>query len=249
MISLVSKTNDYVHFYIITNSEDITESTFDVIKKVADCTIKIVQVPAKMYSYLMKRKIFKHLSVATYFRHFAAELIPDVKKAVYVDSDTLVVGDLSSILNIDIGNFEYARGVEDAASEKKTSFWDINRYINAGVLLMNLDYVRRDPKEFYSKIRFFYDSFGDKTISGDQDMLNFVFRPNYLPFRYNLYHPFFNKKFIPVSCSQEAYYEECKNPVVIHFVGSRKPWLQEVVHPYKGLWESTFNLMKHLDAA
>lgn len=247
MVSLVNNTDQFVNFYLLTNSKDIKEKQFDVIKKVKESNIKLIYVPEKMYTYLMKRKIFKHLSVATYFRHFSAELIPDVHKAVYIDSDTLVVGDLAKLLNEDIGQFEYVRGVEDASSDKKMEIWDITRYINAGVLLMNLDFVHRSKEEFYEKIKFFYDNFGNKTISGDQDMLNFVFKPNYIPFRYNLYHPFFNKQFIPKSCSQDKYYDECKSPVVIHFVGSRKPWVKEVIHPYKSMWESTFNLMKHLD--
>ncbi len=247
MLSLLNNTKESVSFYLLTNSDTITEKDFNELRKVHDCKIHIVNVPKTKYHFLESRKIFNHLSVATYFRHFASELIEEVKKAVYIDSDTLVVSDISNIFNESIGSFEYVKGVEDAAAEKKMQFWDINRYINAGVLLMNLDFARNDLDEFYEKIEYFYQRFGNKTISGDQDMLNFVFRPKYLPFRYNLYHPFFNKQFVPVSCSQETYYEECKNPVVIHFVGSRKPWLKDVIHPYKGLWESTFNLLQHLD--
>ena len=247
MISLLNNTEEYVRFFLLTNSNNITSNTFDVIKRVKECTISVVKVPKKLYEFLLGRKMFSHLSEATYFRHFASELLPTVDKAVYLDSDTLVVGNLANILEEDINKFEYVRGVEDAASEKKLNFWDLDRYINAGVLLMNLEYPRRNIKEFYEKIKYFYDHFGDKTISGDQDMLNFVFRPRYLPFRYNLYHPFFNKQFIPKSYSRDKYFEDCKNPVVIHFVGSRKPWVKDVIHPYKSLWFSVFNLMKHLD--
>lgn len=247
MLSLLNNSKEFVNFYLLTNSEVISEKDFDVLRRVRDCNIKLVFVPESKYKFLELRKMFQHLSVATYFRHFASELIEDVSKAVYIDSDTLIVSDINNILNENVGSFEYVRGVEDAASEKKMKLWDINRYINAGVLLMNLDYARKDLNEFYEKIAYFYQRFGNKTISGDQDMLNFVFRPKYIPFRYNLYHPFFNKQFVPASCSQDVYYEECKTPVVIHFVGSRKPWINDVTHPYKSLWESTFNLLQHLD--
>lgn len=247
MLSLLNSSKEFVNFYLLTSSEVICEKDFDVLRKVRDCNIKLVFVPESKYKFLESRKMFQHLSVATYFRHFASELIEDVSKAVYIDSDTLIVSDINNILNENVGSFEYVRGVEDVASEKKMKLWDINRYINAGVLLMNLDYARKDLNEFYEKIAYFYQRFGNKTISGDQDMLNFVFRPKYIPFRYNLYHPFFNKQFVPTSCSQDVYYEECKTPVVIHFVGSRKPWINDVNHPYKGLWKSMFNLLQHLD--
>ena len=247
MLSVLNTTNKDVNFYLLTNSDSISLKDFDALKKVKDCNIEIAKIPEKLYKYLKKRKIFAHLSEATYFRHFAPLMLPEVKKAIYLDSDVLVLEDLKSLFETPIGSFEYVKGVEDAASEKKMEFWGLDRYINAGVLLMNLDFVRRGSNEFYDKIKFFYETWGDKTISGDQDMLNFLFRPNYLPIKYNLYHPFFNKKFLPKSCPQEEYYKYCQSPAIIHFVGGRKPWIKETVHPYKGLWESTFNLLKNLE--
>lgn len=247
MLSILNTSKTFIRFHLLTN-EDIGEKEFKVLHKIKECQIKVYKVPESCYEYLKSRKILNHLSVATYFRHFAPLLLKDVSKAIYLDSDILVLDNLSSLLNIDITPFEYVKGVEDAVSEKKMKIWDINRYINAGVLLMNLDYVRKNTEEFYDKIKYFYAQYGDKTLSGDQDMLNFMFKPNYIPIKYNLYHPFFKRDFIPTSCTQEEYYECCKSPAVIHFVGNRKPWNKETIHPFKSMWLSTYNSLIHLES-
>lgn len=246
MASVLMFNNSFINFYLLTNSKDLKDSNFIKLQHLKECNIKIVRVPESLYSFLLNRKIFPHLTVATYFRHFAAQLIEDIDKAIYLDSDTLVLKDLTDLFTLPMNNTDYVLGAEDAASIKKKELWDLPRYINAGVLLMNLNYVRTN-EDFLFKIKEFYRMYGNKTISGDQDMLNFVFRPNYFSIKYNLYHPFFNKHFKPTSCTEQEYYKCCQDPSIIHFVSSRKPWLNETKHLYKDRWLSTYNLVKHLE--
>lgn len=63
-------------------------------------------------------------------------------KILYLDIDTLVLNDLTDLWNINITNYALAGWPEDpnigASSVKKS----MNGYINAGVILMNLKFIR-----------------------------------------------------------------------------------------------------------
>ena len=60
MLSLLNNTKESVSFYLLTNSDTITEKDFNELRKVHDCKIHIVNVPKTKYHFLESRKIFNH---------------------------------------------------------------------------------------------------------------------------------------------------------------------------------------------
>jgi lipopolysaccharide biosynthesis glycosyltransferase len=82
-------------------------------------------------------------------RAYARLLIPDllsgtVERALYIDADCMVVGDLTPLWQMDMGEAAIA-GVSDtgARTEHEGIKVDEHEYVNAGVLLMNLTAWRR----------------------------------------------------------------------------------------------------------
>ena len=45
-----------------------------------------------------------YYSYTTYYRLFLAEMFPEYEKALYIDSDTVVLGDISELFDYDIGD-------------------------------------------------------------------------------------------------------------------------------------------------
>ena len=89
--------------------------------------------------------------MTTYFRLFIASLYPQYNKAIYLDSDIVVLHDVAELFNIDIGN-NLVGAVPDDIIQKNEVFQEYvekvvgvssyKNYFNAGVLVMNLEELR-----------------------------------------------------------------------------------------------------------
>ena len=92
-----------------------------------------------------------YYSKSTYYRLFIPTLYPELDKALYLDSDIVVLGDISELYNVDLGE-NLLGAVHDQAVQNTPEFQEyvLNRigvknqedYFNAGVLLMNLAKLR-----------------------------------------------------------------------------------------------------------
>ena len=69
------------------------------------------------------------------------EIFTDIKKILWLDCDTIIDDDISDLFETDLTGYYYAGALEPAKSK------DIFRYVNVGVLLCNLDALRRMGKE------------------------------------------------------------------------------------------------------
>ena len=160
-----------------------------------------------------------------------AEKLPQCDKALYLDTDILVRGDLSGLFATDLGD-AYIGGVPNMLNQVtlrerisgQAQMTEMDWYVNAGVLLFNLAAIRRDG--IAAKWQALLGKFEG---SVDQHILNNVCRGRiaFLPLRYNvclsnlgLYtdgtaHIFAS----PAEC--RAAYE---NPTIFHFSLRTKPW-------------------------
>lgn len=119
-----------------------------------------------------------HLTVETYYRLFISDILPsDIDKVLWLDCDIIVAGDLKELWN---------EGISDSAVGVVPDFENnnvrvMNRlkydaaygYFNAGVLLINLKYWRRENiiPIFTNYISDHYENL----YYHDQDVLNYVF--------------------------------------------------------------------------
>lgn len=183
---------------------------------------------------------------------FIAEYVPHLKKALYIDADTLIQKDLTELYQTDITE-NYAAASKDGmmyqypdyVSGIKMSGRDF--YFNSGVMLLNLEKIRKD--DIIRRARIYFNTHQD--VFGDQDVLNSVFGKHVIliSYRYNCNSVFFEEKdakFLsefykePVSEKTEDVY---KQAVILHFAG-HKPWTQWFKQPYlKELW---YNYMREI---
>ncbi len=106
VISSTVRYNDRVNFYIFT--EGLSDNSICNLQKLVDGTsntisVKVVDKELIKRFPLPKGEGLSHISVATYFRLFSTELLPELDKAIYLDCDILVRGSLKELWNMDMG--------------------------------------------------------------------------------------------------------------------------------------------------
>ncbi len=158
------------------------------IEKKYNFSITYIPVDNKMFEGFPTTSFWP---IATYYRLAAARLLPaSVHKLVYLDCDVIVLGDIQELFkeNLDgygIGIVRHNPTKEVDAAYKRLGLSPTAAYFNAGVLLIDLDFWRREKieeqcVELLKKRR-------EVIHVVDQDMLNIIFenKAKLLPWRYN----------------------------------------------------------------
>ncbi len=133
---------------------------------------------------------YSRWSPVIFYRMFAHTVFPNQNKLLYLDSDTLIQSDLTELYQTDIS--KYALGaIRDMAPtnipndpngiyvrEFKEKYLQHDLYVNSGVLLLNLEYLRTIKSPWPIKSELTYP---------DQDIINTTFDGQILelPLRYN----------------------------------------------------------------
>jgi lipopolysaccharide biosynthesis glycosyltransferase len=178
----------------------------------------------------------RHFTKAIYFRMLLPELLPDIDKIIYLDTDLVVCDALLDLYNTDIGDNLLAGIYDNCVWRIKWVIYEhfhlsnglkLNRteYINSGVLLMNLYKLR----EVNLKKTWIDLSINKNLLMPDQDILNYscAGQKFILPLKYN-YNPLYLQGFQKLageSIISPQDLEEAKTAAVIyHFYGEKKPW-------------------------
>jgi len=168
-----------------------------------------------------------NISVETYFRLLAFELLPNVDKVLYLDADIVVDGSLEKLWNLDMGEYCIA-GVADQGNVQEDTYHrailGLKRrsvYINGGVLLMDLNNIR--GKISVDDILKYIAEMGGRLKYQDQDVVNVLFEDEilYLPAKYNCTPLYKNTRDFT---SYYCYPQKRKRPCIIHYMGGAKPW-------------------------
>lgn len=185
--------------------------------------------PNEVEFYAVNRSDFEkfdvvlgHLSLAACYRYLVSELCPDVDKAIYLDCDLVVLGDLAELFREDLSGL-YAAAVEDCVRQRHVRSLGLSKYFNSGVLLLNLEKIRSDNlvPEFFR----ISTELSGKSKYLDQDVLNLAFKEKvlWLHPKWNAISPIFRK--IPRGAGPlEPLIDACNTPSVVHFTGPDKPW-------------------------
>ena len=206
------------HMYVLHTG--ITQPMMEKVYALANENFEISfeDVTDYLYSISDKLPIRDYYSKTTYYRLFIAEMFPEYSKAIYIDSDTVVQGDISQFFNTDIKDaylgacHEQAMIQVDEYGTYVEKVIGISRYnfFNAGVLLINCDQFR---------LRFILDKFVQYlheynfVVTQDEDYLNLICKDHvyWIDQRWNT--EIFGNIPYPIS-------EAC----VLHYIMTNKPW-------------------------
>lgn len=186
---------------------------------------------------LVNCPISHHITVASYFRLFIPEVLPqDMRKALFLDSDIIVRKNILSLWETNISSYSHA-AIEDPVSvdNERLDIPPLTPYFNAGVLLINIDFWRQE--NLFSKAIEFINHHSDKILWHDQDVLNSLLHSYWLPVepKWNSQSTFFDEPFLKrPEASLSTYQEAILDPAIVHFTGSgNKPWNHQCSHPFK----------------
>ena len=178
--SLIDNASKDYEYSIKVLYTDIEERHKREIAKYESENVKIEFVDLNYYIEEVKDKLYTrdYYTSTTYFRLFIANLYPQYNKAIYLDSDITVLGDISELYNIDLGD-NLVGAVPDSSVLNNKEFQDYvervvgmatyKNYFNAGILLMNLDEMRKS--DFQSKFLYLLETM-KFAVAQDQDYLN-----------------------------------------------------------------------------
>lgn len=191
---------------------------------------------------------------AALLRLFLPDILPDDDIVLYLDTDTLIVDDISDIFAVDLKG-QYFAGVLDPIGDtyrKKIGIPVNIPYYNSGVLLCNLAQWRET--DFVSLAIDNLRKLGKKAKYPDQDILTLTAngRTVTLPMEYNLITPFFyfNRRKLLAYRRSSIFYSEVEfkkgrlNAKIVHFTGGfayPRPWLQSSDHPWCSTYEKYLN--------
>ena len=125
-------------------------------------------------------------SEVTFFRLLAPLFIPE-ERIIYLDSDVLAFEDLSEMYQLDMYD-NYIYGFLDLLSNGIDYLGlKSDKYVNAGVLLINLDLIRKNKK--YKEL-LSMKIYNKKLNNNDQTIINYIFYPNIgiLPSKYGIFN-------------------------------------------------------------
>ena len=214
--------NRDVDFYIL--NSDIAPEWFKLLGRkmeVVNSTIRSVYIDKELFEGY---KTGPHINYATYFRFFATAVV-ESEKVLYLDSDIIVTGDLSTLFEMDLK--EYSIGAVDdvyAYEGRKSGF-------NAGVLLMDVAKWKEDS--IVNSLLELAAGQNQAVHLGDQSILNIYFEDNWLALdkTYNYM----------VGADTFRLDQECERldnnpPVIVHFASHDKPWNTYSISRLRELW-------------
>ena len=228
IIANASKKYNYVVNVLNTglNSERVAK-----VKMLENDNFKINFCDISEYVEPMKNKLKKlyHFSLATWYRLFIQSLFPQYDKVLYLDCDIIVLGDISKLYNIPLGNNLLGAARCHIVSDHPIFgqyaevFCGVKRknYLQAGILVMNLKEFRK--RDLENKFVYLINKYNFDVIDPDQGYLNAMCNGSV--------------KILPNGWNKEAIDAPLEGKLnIVHYALYKKPWQYDDVVNSQYFW-------------
>lgn len=179
-----------------------------------------------------------HLTIATYYRLFIAEILPnDLSKVLYLDCDMIINRSIQKLWETDICNYAIAAVEEMGASAvdvyERLGYDKQYGYFNAGVLLINLEFWRKH--QMTQCFCNYIDKNAMKIRAHDQDVLNALFHDKCLlvSCKWNVEEAFYHYHIIKRNKLNSQLRVALRFPCILHYTWKPKPWEDTCKHPFR----------------
>jgi lipopolysaccharide biosynthesis glycosyltransferase len=229
--SLIANASKAFEYRIIVLNTGLNEDSVRKVKQHEQTgfMIDFINISEEVEAIKSRFKNVYHFSVVTYYRLFIASLFPQYDKVIYLDCDLVVLGDISELYHVELGDNILGAAPEQFVQNtrefrlyaEKALGVDPDGYVNAGVLLMNLKEFRRNQiEEKFIRLITEYDF---DLLDPDQAYLNYLClgKIHVLPNGWN-------KEPMPLDCEGE------KN--IVHYALYKKPWQYDDVADGEHFW-------------
>lgn len=137
-----------IHILYTKMSEEMKKVTLTLSDETFNITFDDVTDYLKSVNY--KLHVRDYYSKTTYYRLFISEMFPELDKALYVDSDMIILGDISELYNHELGD-NYVGACNEQAMVQEECYGNYvekclgisrNKFFNAGMILINCKQFR-----------------------------------------------------------------------------------------------------------
>lgn len=201
-----------------------------------NCAIEFHKMKYNLYMQIIVKYCAKRsgsgdffASAVYYYRAFIARLFLQYEKAIYVDSDTILMADIGEMYDIDLGEDIIAARVDPKVAMvpefvkyvEKALDIPAKDYVNSGVLLMNLKKLRKI--HYITKMTDLIKEDAD-LVAPDQDYLNVILKGKI--------------KHLDKEWNLQPEGEDYADAKLLHFNLSKKPWYHDDVNAGEEFWRA-----------
>ena len=233
-IMLSQEKTTFINFYMLVSN--ITNEQKEVINTIClehiNCKIIFIDMGNQFNELYIPKNEFSLWSTANFYRVILQDILPNEHKILYLDTDTLIYKDLTKLYNYNItgrcyvGMPEY-KDIYYFLQYKEKKF---NNFINTGVVLCNLDELRKI--NFTNKFKEFFNKYNKKVKFPVNDATNMITHE---------YNGYFEPEYVVIGfCNEKEIYKYYKrmslkinvteviksynDPYVYHLITKSKPW-------------------------
>lgn len=193
-------------------------------------------------------------------RLLVARFLPDdVDQVLYLDGDTIVLGSLEPLADLELEEGNVVGAVIEATVDRSRleSLGIADEpYFNSGVLLIDLKRWRAIGAE--QLLIDYCTMYQEHIVAPDQDAINGALKGMIqpLPPCYNwcntyVFYPYSVLKGLMGSIEyypKDAFDESVAHPVIVHYLGEERPWRAGNTHRYRNAYRHYLSLTPYADA-
>ena len=219
MIKNADKEREYELYVLHTN---ISEGMQKALKSLERDNVRISFADVSDYINMVAKRlpVRDYYTKTTYFRFFIADMFTQYDKAIYIDSDTVVQGDISKLYDTDISDFYVGACHEEVMVQcdvfgeycERVVGVDRHNFFNAGMMLINCK-IFREKKLLYRFIE--YLGIYNFVVTQDEDYLNLICKDHVY---------WLDGKWNTEVCDMLTHPYDEKDAYILHYVMTNKPW-------------------------
>lgn len=243
IFSLLQNMDPKINYDILVLETSIDENYKDkitnMVKEYPNCSVRFINVQEELKIYNKIFYIHYPLSYETYYRLFTDKIFKSYNKMIYIDADTLILDNLKELYNLNIKDC-YIAGTKDYVLQsryknkvhinnidiydyfKNFITFDYTKYVQCGVLLLNLKEFRKS--NFLRKAIFMLQYLKNPYFV-DQDIINKVSedRVYYLGPEYNYMQFYRNQNIKNIAEEFRDEIQKAKSKIKIFHMPGGKP--------------------------
>lgn len=219
IISLIAHASRDNEYRITVLKTDISEENQAIILKHATDNVSIEFYDVrKMLAPIRKQlpELF-YFSIDAYYRLFIETAFPQYDKAIYLDSDVVLLNDIAKLYETDVTGY-LVGAVYEQNTDRNPEFTNYveeiigipyNTYFNSGVMVMNLAEFRKNKvqKNFLRMLT----EYNFDCLAPDQEYLNVICHGKV--------------KYLPTGWNKHSFPEPPQGELnLVHYALSNKPW-------------------------
>lgn len=178
--------------------------------------------------YFSNTPVLERLPEESFYRLLAFRYLPErVERCLYLDPDIYIRKSILSLYNMELGDSYLAaaghmHGFGNAFNKARLGCKEQERYLNSGIMLMNLSAIRRDFT--LEDVLECLEANAQRLLLGDQDMANILFGEKTIFIDERVYN--LDEKTFKYFSKRKQYDLDAvaRETAIVHYNGKYKPW-------------------------